>query len=220
MSNQTLNLTDELYHYLLSVSLREPDILTALREETAKDEMSIMQISPEQGQFMSLLIKILNPKKIIEVGTFTGYSSLAMALASADDCRLICCDISEKWTSIAKRYWQQAQVAEKIKLHLAPALETLNQLLNTEGEGTVDFVFIDADKANYLNYYEKSLRLLRVGGVIAVDNVLWGGSVIDAEKDDEDTVAIREFNQVLRSDPRVDISMVPIADGLTLARKI
>lgn len=219
MSKQTLNLSDQLYHYLLSVSLREPEVLAALRAETAKDEMSIMQISPEQGQFMALLVKILNPKKIVEVGTFTGYSSLAMALATPDDCEITCCDVSEKWTSIARRYWQQAGVEGRIKLHLAPAIETLDHMLAEGQAGSVDFAFIDADKVNYPNYFEKCLALLRTGGVIAVDNVLWGGSVIDSKKNDEDTIAIRHFNKRLQSDSRVDISLVPIADGLTLARK-
>ena len=219
MSKQTLNLSDELYHYLLSVSLREPEVLVALREETALDEMSMMQISPEQGQFMSLLVKILNPQKIVEVGTFTGYSSLAMALASADDCKITCCDVSEKWTSIARRYWQKAGVENKIDLRLATAIETLDQMLADGESESVDFAFIDADKVNYQNYFEKCLALMRVGGVMAMDNVLWGGSVIDDSKNDEDTIAIRQFNNQLLSDSRVDISLIPIADGLTLARK-
>lgn len=219
MSKQTLNLSDELYHYLLSVSLREPEVLAALRKETALDEMAMMQISPEQGQFMSLLVKILNPQKIVEVGTFTGYSSLAMALASADDCKITCCDVSEKWTSIARRYWQKAGVENKFDLRLAPAVETLDQMLADGESESVDFAFIDADKVNYQNYFEKCLALMRVGGVMAMDNVLWGGSVIDDSKNDEDTIAIRQFNNQLLSDSRVDISLIPIADGLTLARK-
>jgi len=220
MSKQTLNLSDELYHYMLSVSLREADVLKALRAETAQDPMTIMQISPEQGQFMALLVKLMDARKIIEVGTFTGYSSLAMALASHSDAQIIACDVSEEWTSVARRYWQQAGVENKVELRLAPAIDTLDALLAAGGEDSFDFVFIDADKTNYQAYFDKSLTLIRSGGLIAVDNVLWGGSVIDPHKDDEDTVAIRHFNENLQSDNRVDISLVPIADGLTLARKI
>lgn len=220
MSNQTLNVSDALYHYILSVSLRESKELKALREETANDPMAMMQISPEQGQFMALLLKLINAKNILEIGTFTGYSSLAMAQASSDDAKIIACDISEEWTSVARRYWQLAGVADKIELRLAPALDTLNALLEQGRNNSFDFAFIDADKVNYQAYYEKCLALIRPGGLIAIDNVLWGGSVIDSTKADEDTVAIRLFNDGLRSDKRVDISMVPIADGLTLAIKI
>jgi len=220
MSKQTLNLSDELYHYMLSVSLREADVLKALRIETAQNPMAIMQISPEQGQFMALLVKLIHAKKIIEIGTFTGYSSFAMALASPADAQIIACDISEEWTSVARRYWQQAGVDSKVELRLAPAIETLDGLLADGGEDSFDFVFIDADKTNYQAYFDKSLALIRPGGLIAVDNVLWGGSVIDTSKDDEDTTAIRRFNENLHSDKRVDVSLVPIADGLTLARKV
>lgn len=220
MTKQTLNLSDELYHYMLSVSLRESDDLQALRVETAKDPMSIMQISPEQGQFMALLVKLINAKNIIEIGTFTGYSSLAMAQSIANDARIIACDISEQWTSVARRYWQQAGVAEKIDLRLAPAVDTLDSLLENGQERSFDFVFIDADKTNYQSYFDKSLALLRTGGLIAIDNVLWGGSVIDPAKVDDDTAAIRQFNQNLLSDHRVNISLVPIADGVTLAYKL
>ncbi|MBN4069216.1 class I SAM-dependent methyltransferase [Beggiatoa alba] len=219
MSKQTLNLSDELYDYILSVSLRESKELKALRLETDQEPMAMMQISPEQGQFMALLIKLMNAKKIIEIGTFTGYSSLVMAQASANDAKIIACDISEKWTSVARRYWQKAGVSNKIDLHLAPAIETLDALLDSGNEASFDFVFIDADKINYQAYFEKSLALVRQGGLIAVDNVLWGGSVIERDKIDNDTMAIRQFNERLTTDNRVDISLVPIADGLTLARK-
>ncbi|MBL4851830.1 MAG: class I SAM-dependent methyltransferase [Gammaproteobacteria bacterium] len=219
MSKQTLNLSDELYHYILSVSLRESRELKALRLETDKEPMARMQISPEQGQFMALLIKLINAKKIIEIGTFTGYSSLAMAQACADDAKIIACDVSEKWTSVARRYWEKAGVSHKIDLCLAPAIETLDTLLDSGNEASFDFIFIDADKINYQAYFEKSLVLIRPGGLIAIDNVLWGGSVIEQDKIDDDTVAIRQFNKRLATDSRVDISLVPIADGLTLARK-
>jgi len=220
MSNQTLNVSDELYHYILSVSLRESDELKALRVETAKDTMAMMQISPEQGQFMALLVKLINAKNILEIGTFTGYSSLAMAQASSDDTKIITCDVSEEWTSVASRYWQLAGIANKVELRLAPALDTLNSLINQGRSESFDFAFIDADKTNYQAYFEKCLDLIRPGGLIAIDNVLWGGSVIKPAKVDDDTVAIRQFNDKLSTDSRVDISLIPIADGLTLAIKV
>ncbi len=220
MSNQTLNVSDELYHYILSVSLRESDELKALRAETAKGTMAMMQISPEQGQFMALLVKLINAKNILEIGTFTGYSSLAIAQASNDDTKIITCDVSEEWTSVASRYWQLAGVANKVELRLAPALDTLNSLIKQGRSESFDFAFIDADKINYQAYFEKCLDLIRPGGLIAIDNVLWGGSVIESAKVDDDTVARRQFNDKLSTDSRVDISLVPIADGLTLAIKI
>ncbi|MBL1293195.1 MAG: class I SAM-dependent methyltransferase [Thiotrichales bacterium] len=220
MSNQTLNVSDELYHYILSVSLRESDELKALRAETAKGTMAMMQISPEQGQFMALLVKLINAKNILEIGTFTGYSSLAMAQASSDDTKIITCDVSEEWTSVASRYWQLAGVANKVELRLAPALDTLNSLVKQGRSESFDFAFIDADKTNYQAYFEKCLDLIRPGGLIAIDNVLWGGSVIELAKVDDDTVAIRQFNDKLSKDSRVDISLIPIADGLTLAIKV
>lgn len=219
MSRQTLNLTPELYNYLLSVSLRESEILRQLREETANHPLGRMQIAPEQGQFMALLLKLIGAKKVLEIGVFTGYSSTVMALALPDEGRIIACDVSEEFTKIALEYWQKAKVAEKINLHLAPALETLDKLI-AEGESeTFDFVFIDADKNNYENYYEKSLILLRQGGLIAVDNVLWSGKVADLKDQDKQTKAIRNFNQKLAEDDRIDLSLITIGDGLTLARK-
>lgn len=219
MSKQTLNLTPELYHYLLSVSLRELPVLQRLREETDRHEMAAMQISPEQGQFMALLIRLMDARRIVEIGTFTGYSSLVMALASHNEARIIACDINAEWTAVAQRYWREAGVEHKVDLRLQPALETLNQLLVEGAHDTMDLIFIDADKTHYQAYYEKSLTLLRSGGLIVVDNVLWGGSVIDADKNDADTVAIRKFNAFIHKDDRVNISLVPIADGLLLARK-
>jgi predicted O-methyltransferase YrrM len=219
MSNRTIQMTDRLYDYLLKVSLREPVLLKRLRDETAKHPRHGMQISPEQGQFMQLLVRLSGTKRCIEVGVFTGYSSLAVALALPDEGRIVACDVSEEYTAIARRYWQEAGVEKKIDLRLAPATETLDKLLNHGEAGRYDFAFIDADKINYRNYYERILKLLRPGGFIAVDNVLWSGSVIDRKDNSEDTVAIREFNQALRADQRVELSMVPIGDGLTLARK-
>ena len=219
MTKQTLGLGTDLYNYLLGNSLREVEILRELRQETAKLPMSMMQISPEQGQFMALLIKILGAKKTLDIGVFTGYSSLVVALSLPDDGKIIACDISEEYTSMARIYWQRAGVVDKIDLQLAPALQTLDKLLAAGEAGTFDFAFIDADKANYENYYERSLELVRSGGLIAVDNVLWSGRVADPEVQDNQTSKIRAFNQKLHRDSRITLSLVPIADGLTLARK-
>jgi len=219
MSRNSINLTDEVYDYLKSVSLREDPILQQLRNETASHEWATMQISPEQGQFMALLIKMLGARRVIELGVFTGYSSLCMALALPADGQLIACDINEDYTNIAKRYWQQANVSDKIDLRLAPGLETLEALLGDGEAGKFDFIFIDAVKEEYKEYYEHGLELIRPGGLIGIDNVLWGGSVADPANQDSDTVAIREFNEHLHRDQRVDISMLPVGDGLTLARK-
>ncbi|OBQ12759.1 MAG: SAM-dependent methyltransferase [Anabaena sp. LE011-02] len=219
MSKQTLGLEQNLYDYLLSVSLREPTILTQLRQETAQMPRSIMQISPEQGQFMALLVKLIGAKKTLEVGVFTGYSSLVVALALPADGKIVACDVSEEYTSIARRYWQEAGVADKIDLHIAPALETLDNLLTTGEAGTFDFAFIDADKGNYENYYERCLELIRPGGLIAIDNVLWSGKVADTEIQDNQTNKIRALNRKLHEDSRITLSLVPIADGLTLAMK-
>ena len=219
MSNQTLDLSDNVYEYLLDHSLREPALLAELRRETSELEMSIMQISPEQGQFMALLTKLLGVKRAIEVGVFTGYSSLSVALAMPADGELIVCDMSEEWTSMARRYWEKAGVADKVTLNIAPALKTLNALLVDGQAGKFDFAFIDADKTNYKNYYECCLELIRPGGVIAIDNVLWGGAVADMSDEGEDTCAIRELNDHIHKDDRVDMSLLPIGDGLTLARR-
>jgi predicted O-methyltransferase YrrM len=219
MSTRSISLSDELYDYMLSVSLRESGLQRRLREETAANPMSRMQISPEQGQFMALLVRLIGARRCIEVGVFTGYSSLAVALALPADGRIIACDVSEKWTAVARRYWAEAGVEQKIDLRLAPGLATLDSLLTAGGRGGFDFAFIDADKTNYLGYYERALELLRPGGLVAVDNTLWSGRVADPLDVDEDTVALRHFNERLHRDDRVDLSLLPVGDGLTLARK-
>jgi caffeoyl-CoA O-methyltransferase len=219
MSNRSISLTDSLYQYLLDVSLREPGLLLRLREETAADPQARMQISPEQGQFMALLAKLTGARRCLEVGVFTGYSSLCVAAALPDDGRIVACDVSEHWTSIARRYWAEARVAHKIDLRLAPALETLDSLVAAGEAASYDFAFIDADKTNYVGYYERALVLLRAGGLVVADNTLWSGRVADPEVADEDTVALRHFNELLHRDSRVDLSVLPVGDGLTLARK-
>jgi predicted O-methyltransferase YrrM len=219
MSTKTITLTESLHHYLLSVSLREPPILARLREETAQHPLANMQIAPEQGQFMALLVRLMEAKKCLELGVFTGYSALSVALALPPDGKLIACDVNEEWTSMAWRYWQEAGVAHKIALRIAPALETLDKLLANGEAESFDFIFIDADKENYANYYERSLELVRHGGLIVIDNVLWSGRVADPNEQDMDTVAIRRFNTKLHLDERIVLSMLPLADGLTLAYK-
>lgn len=219
MSNRSIGLSDALYDYLLSVSLREPEILAELRHETMAMSERSMQIAPEQGQFMAFLVRLTGARRILEIGTFTGYSALVMALALPAEGRVVACDVSEAWTAVARRYWQRAGVAGRIELRLAPALQTLDALIGEGGGGSFDFAFIDADKGRYLDYYERSLTLLRQGGLIAVDNTLWGGSVADPANTDADTAAIRAFNAALHADPRVELSLVPIGDGLTLAQK-
>ena len=219
MGKRTLQLDENLYDYLLTVSSRETPILKQLRDETDKLAEAGMQISPDQGQFMAMLLQLIGATHVIEIGTFTGYSALVMATALPDDGKIVCCDKSEEWTSMARRYWKEAGVDNKIDLHLGDALDTLDSLIEAGNENAFDFAFIDADKVNYQNYFERCLALLRRGGLIAVDNVLWGGSVINPEKQDDDTLAIRAFNNQLKDDSRVDISLVPIGDGLTLARK-
>ena len=219
MSNRMTPLDDALYDYLSSVSLREPGVLRRLREETAKMPQHNMQIGPEQGQFMALLIELTGARKCLEVGTFTGYSALAVALALPDDGRLIACDISEEFTARAKPFWGEAGVAGKIELRIGPALDTLDALIEGGESGTFDFAFIDADKVNYLGYFQRALDLARPGGLICVDNVLWNGAVADPSRNDEYTEAIRAFNAALTNDPRISLSMLPMGDGLTLARK-
>jgi len=214
-----LGLSEALYDYILSVSLREADVLRRLREETARMPLAIMQIAPEQGQFMALIVELMGAKRTLEVGVFTGYSSLAVALALPDDGHITACDVSEEWTAIARRYWAEAGVAHKIDLRLAPAIETLDALLADGQAGSYDFAFIDAEKTEYADYYERVLQLLRQGGLVAIDNVLWNGAVADPADDKEDTNAIRAFNEKLRDDDRVSLSLLPLADGLTLARK-
>jgi len=226
MTNKTLQLSDtsgqlqfSIYDYILSTSLREPEILTQLRQETAQHREGDMQISPDQGQLMSLLLQLMGAKKVLEIGTFTGYSALWMAMALPPDGFLITCDVSEEYTAIAHQYWQAAGVAAKINLHLAPALDTLDQLLATGQASTFDFVFIDAEKTEYDAYYEKSLQLLRFGGLMAIDNALWQGYAANPEIQDDTTVAIRSLNQKIHHDQRVTMSLVAIGDGLLLAMK-
>lgn len=219
MSNRTLQLTDTVYDYLLAHSLKETPVQQQLRTETAGMEMSAMQIAPEQGQFMAFLVKLISARKAIEIGVYTGYSSLSVALALPDDGKVIACDINREWTDVAQRYWKQADVAHKIDLRLAPANETLQQLIQQGQQASFDFIFIDADKTGYDHYYEMALKLVRVGGLVVIDNTLWGGDVADALVQDDDTVAIRKLNKKLVSDKRVDVCMLPVADGLTLLRK-
>ncbi|WP_420348460.1 class I SAM-dependent methyltransferase [Pelagibius sp.] len=219
MANRSIDLSDALYDYLLENSLNEPEVMRRLREETATVPLSIMQIAPEQGQFMALLVRLMGAKRCIEVGTFTGYSALAVALALPPDGRIVACDVNAETTAIGQRYWQEAGVAGKIDLRLAPAVETLESLLANGEAGTYDFAFIDADKSNYDSYYELSLQLLKPGGLIAIDNVLWGGDVLDLNRTDSDTLAIRAINTKVSTDSRVQCSLIPIGDGLMLARK-
>ena len=219
MTRRTDHLPEELYAYLLDVSLREPPVMERLREETAPMEQANMQIGPEQGQFMSLLVELMGARNALEIGAFTGYSALAVALALPDDGRLVACDVSEEWTAIARRYWEEAGVAHKIDLRLAPAVETLDGLLAEGCAGTFDFAFIDADKEGYDIYYERALELIRTGGLIALDNTLWEGKVVDPTAADVDTEAIRAINTKLAGDERVTLSLLPVGDGLTLARK-
>lgn len=219
MLKKTLGLDTQLYNYLLSVSLREPEILRHLRQETANLPSGMMQIAPEQGQFMALLVQLMGATKTLEIGVFTGYSSLCIALVLPPQGKIVACDVSAEYTAIAQRYWQHAGVADKIDLHIAPAMQTLDALL-ADGQGaSFDFAFIDADKQNYEAYYERCLQLIRPGGLIAIDNVLWSGRVADPQNQDHSTNAIRSLNQKLHRDDRITLSLVPIADGLTLAIK-
>ncbi len=209
---------EQLGAYYARVAVREFPLLTRLREETAKLPSAGMQIAAEEGQFLDLLIRLIGARRCVEVGVFTGYSSLVTALALPADGFLLACDINPQTTAIARRYWAEAGVADRVRLELAPAVQTLDAEL-AKGEGHYDFAFIDADKTGYLDYYERCLRLLRPGGLIAVDNTLWSGSVADPRQRDPDTQAIRAFNDHVRADQRVDFCLVPIADGVTLARK-
>ncbi len=220
MSNKTFTLSDDLYAYLFEHSVREPDVLRRLREETARDSMARMQIAPEQGQLMQLLVRLMGAQRYLEVGVFTGYSCLAVALALPAEGRIVACDVSDAWTKVARRYWNEAGVSEKIDLRLAPALQTLDGLIAGGAASSFDFAFIDADKTSYGAYYERALTLIRVGGLIAVDNTLWEGRVADPKARDSDTEAIREFNRHLRDDRRVHLCLVPIGDGLSLALKL
>lgn len=219
MSRKTISMTDSLYDYLVSVAVREPDILRRLRAETAAMPTADMQISPDQGAFMQLLVELIGARRCLEVGVFTGYSSLAVALALPRDGTITACDVSEEWTSVARRYWQEAGVAERVELRIGPALQTLDELIADGRAGSYDFAFIDADKGNYDGYYERALQLVRPGGVITIDNVLRSGAVADPDDREPDTEAIRALNAKLHADPRITLALVPIADGLTLARR-
>ena len=212
--------SDALGAYYERVGVRESPLLARLREETARLPEARMQIAAEEGQFLTLLLKLIGARRCVEVGVFTGYSSLVTALALPDGGSLLACDVSEQWTSIARRYWKEAGVSSRIELRLAPALQTLETELARGAAGTYDFAFIDADKTNYIAYYESCFKLLRPGGLVAVDNTLWSGRVADATVKDADTNAIRAFNRHVADDKRVDFCLVPIADGVTLARKL
>jgi predicted O-methyltransferase YrrM len=219
MAGKTIGLTGALYDYYAAHAYREPEILKQLREETAKlGGESVMQIGPEQGAFMGLIVKLMGAKRVIEFGTFTGYSALSMALAGAT--KITCADVSKEWTDIGRKYWQKAGVSDRIDLHLDGGNAVIERLLANGEAGTIDLAFIDADKPGYAAYYEGSVKLLRSGGLILIDNVLWGGDVADPAKTDDDTKAIRAINERVLKDPRVEICMVPICDGLTMARKL
>ena len=220
MSSDTIELNQSLREYLINVSVKEPGVLKDLREETLQLDEFQMQISPEQGSFLSFLVKLINAKHTLDIGVFTGYSSLVVALQLPQNGYVTACDTNEEWTEIAQKYWKEAKVEDKIDLHIAPAVETLEKLISNGNEGLYDFSFIDADKINYQHYFEQSLTLVRKGGVIAIDNVLWGGRARDNSDTEPATRAIREFNSKLYKDDRVAISMIPIGDGLTLAQKL
>jgi len=219
MSRHTLNLTDDLYLYSLSIGLREHPVLTRLREATESHPMAKMQISPDQGQFMAFLVRLTGARRILEIGTFTGYSALAMALALPDSGRLMACEIDPDYARIALDYWGRAQVAHKIELRLAPAAETLSRLLSEGAADTFDLCFVDADKQNYDTYYELGLKLLRPGGLMLVDNILRGGDSANPATTSLGTQAIRALNTRMHGDSRVELSFVPIGDGLMFAQK-
>ncbi|WBA82215.1 class I SAM-dependent methyltransferase [Endozoicomonas sp. GU-1] len=219
MSTETLQLNDTLYQYIYNVGLREHPALKELRELTSHHRYRMMQISAEQGQLMAMLAKLSNARRTIEIGVFTGYSALSVALALPDDGELIACDISSEYTNIAKPFWEKAGVSERIKLHLAPASETLDQLIRKGELDQFDMAFIDADKTGYDVYYEQCLQLVRPGGLILIDNVLWSGRVADAEASDEDTAALKALNRKIHDDDRVDMMILPVSDGLTIAIK-
>ncbi|MEE3183664.1 MAG: class I SAM-dependent methyltransferase [Pseudomonadota bacterium] len=218
MSSRTIELTESVYSYLLQSGIQESSIAYELRVKTQESTpWHMMQISPEQGAFMALLVRLIGAKKTIEVGTFTGYSALVVAEALPEDGRIIACDVSEEWTSIARDFWERAGLRNKIDLRLRPATETLDEIIDQGGAESFDFAFIDADKANYDDYYERCLVLLRPGGLVGIDNVLWGGRVADDTANDDDTLAIRALNEKVRTDQRVSATILPIGDGLTLA---
>ena len=220
MSNDTIKLNENLRNYLINSSVKEPKVLRDLRRETSFLDESQMQISPEQGTFLSFLVQILGARHTLDIGVFTGYSSLVVALQLPQDGFVTACDTNVDWTNIAKKYWKMANIEDKVNLYIAPAIDTLDALIADGKEEMYDFSFIDADKISYQKYFERSLSLVRKGGVIAIDNVLWAGKVLDSHDNEPATRAIREFNKKLYNDDRVSISMIPIGDGLTLAKKL
>lgn len=219
MSRRTIPLDDRLYDYLLGVSLRETDVMRRLRDETARMPGAGMQVSPEQAQFMAFLVEAIGARNALEVGVFTGYSSLAVAQALPEDGRLVACDVNDEWTRVARKYWREAKVEERIDLRLGNGVDTLDALSREGRDETFDFAFVDADKENYVAYYERCLRLVRRGGIIAFDNVLWSGRVADPSDESESTAALRDLNERISHDTRVSLTLLPIGDGLTLTRK-
>ena len=219
MTSKSIGLPEDVYDYVLAHGVREPAILARLREETASHPMAQMQIEPLQGAIFRLLVELLDARSYVEVGTFTGYSSLAVALAMPADGRLVCLDVSEEYTNVARRYWAEAGVADRVDLRIGPGIDGLDSLLAEGRAGTFDLAFIDADKRSYPDYYERMIELLRPGGVVALDNVLWGGEIADQSKQDRDTLALRAVNERVRDDDRVTEVLLPVADGMTLARK-
>ncbi|GIX31036.1 MAG: hypothetical protein KatS3mg124_1508 [Porticoccaceae bacterium] len=218
MSPRTLGLDERLHQYLIATGTREHPLLARLREETARLPEAGMQIAPEQGALLGWLVALMGARRILEIGTFTGYSSLAMALALPEGGQIHCCDLSERWTAVARRYWREAGVEARVQLHLGQALDSLDEMLRRGMGGAFDLAFIDADKENYESYFERCLALVRPGGVIAVDNLLWGGRVVEAAQGDPATAAIRRFNEARRADERVDWVLLPVGDGLGLMR--
>jgi caffeoyl-CoA O-methyltransferase len=219
MSNKTIGLSDELAAYVVAHGVREPEVLERLREETAALPQHGMQIAPEQGALLAMLVELTGARRCLEVGTFTGYSSTVIALAMPDDGRLLCCDVSEEWTSVARRAWADAGVADKVELRIQPARDTLDELLAAGEEATYDLAFLDADKTSYDDYYERLLRLVRPGGLIVIDNVLWSGDVLDDDTSDASTLALQALNAKLAADERISVCLLPVADGVTLARR-
>ena len=219
MTDRRLLVTDDIHRYLVEHSVREPDVLARLRAATASLPLAQMQIGPEQGQLLALLAKLVGAKRCIEVGVFTGYSSLAVALALPEDGRILACDVSEEWTAMARRFWREAGVEHKIELKLQPAVRTLEERLAAGEAGRYDFAFVDADKPAYDSYYELLLKLLRPGGLMALDNTLWSGAVLNPEEREPNTVALRALNDKLHRDERIDLSLLPVGDGVTLARR-
>jgi predicted O-methyltransferase YrrM len=219
MANTSIGLPPDVHDYLVQHGVREPALLTRLRDETRAIPQHNMQIAPEQGAFLALLVELIGARRCLEIGTFTGYSSLAVALAMPPDGTIVCCDVSDEWTAVARRYWAEAGVADRVDLRLAPALETLDDLLANGEANTFDFAFIDARKTEYPDYHERVIQLLRPGGLAAYDNVLWSGRVADESVKDGDTLGLRRLNDRLAADERVTVAMLPLADGVTLARK-